>query len=65
ESATRAKILSFAIHPYITGVPHRIGQLEAFLDYATRHPGVVFWTGEKILEWYSKTRWGSSEAQPT
>jgi len=52
ESATRAKILSFAIHPYITGVPHRIGQLEAFLDYATRHPGVVFWTGEQILAWY-------------
>src|SRR5258707_5923772 len=52
EGASRAKILSFAIHPYITGVPHRIGQLEAFLEYANRHQGVVFWTGEKILDWY-------------
>jgi hypothetical protein len=56
ESSSRAKILSFAIHPYITGVPHRIGQLEAFLDYTSRHPGVVFWTGEQILEWYASAR---------
>ena len=52
ESASRAKILSFAIHPYITGVPHRIKYLEAFLAYACRHDGVAFWTGEEILDWY-------------
>ena len=33
EGATRAKILSFAIHPYISGVPHRIKYLEAVYDY--------------------------------
>ena len=59
EGLARAKILSFAIHPYITGVPHRIGQLEKFLDYAGRHPGVAFWTGERILEWYRRSRDGS------
>jgi peptidoglycan/xylan/chitin deacetylase (PgdA/CDA1 family) len=53
ESARRAKILSFAIHPYISGVPHRIKYLEAFLAYAGRHDGVAFWTGEEILAWYS------------
>jgi peptidoglycan/xylan/chitin deacetylase (PgdA/CDA1 family) len=52
EGASRAKILSFAIHPYITGVPHRIKYLEAFLAYARRHEGVAFWTGEQILDWY-------------
>jgi allantoinase len=52
ESAQRAKFLSIAIHPYITGVPHRIKYLEAFLDYARGHPGVAFWTGEEILAWY-------------
>ena len=52
EAADRAKILSFAIHPYITGVPHRIKYLEAFLAYACRHAGVAFWTGEQILDWY-------------
>jgi len=56
EGAARAKILSFAIHPYISGVPHRIGHLEAFLDYASGHPGVVFWNGEQILEWYRRER---------
>ncbi len=56
ESAERAKILSIAIHPYITGAPHRIKYLEAFLDYAKGHPGVVFWTGEEILDWYRKAR---------
>ena len=58
ESLSRAKILSFAIHPYITGAPHRIGQLEAFLDYASRHPGVAFWTGDQILQWYRSARGG-------
>ena len=56
ESAERAKILSFAIHPYISGVPHRIRYLEAFLDYASRHSGVAFWTGEQILDWYRGAR---------
>jgi peptidoglycan/xylan/chitin deacetylase (PgdA/CDA1 family) len=52
EAAERAKILSIAIHPYISGVPHRIKYLEAFLDYAKGHKGVAFWTGEEILAWY-------------
>jgi allantoinase len=52
EAAWRAKILSIAIHPYITGVPHRIKYLEAFLDYAKGHRGVAFWTGEEILAWF-------------
>ena len=52
EGGERAKILSLAIHPYITGVPHRIKYLEDFLAYAQRHQGVAFWTGEDILNWY-------------
>jgi allantoinase len=56
EAAERAKILSIAIHPYITGVPHRIKYLEAFLDYAKGHEGVAFWTGEEILAWYRAAR---------
>jgi peptidoglycan/xylan/chitin deacetylase (PgdA/CDA1 family) len=56
EGADRAKILCFAIHPYISGVPHRIKYLEAFLDYARGHKGVAFWTGEEILDWYRGTR---------
>ncbi|HYM02149.1 MAG TPA: polysaccharide deacetylase family protein [Stellaceae bacterium] len=56
EGAERAKFLSIAIHPYISGVPHRIKYFEAFLEYASRHSGVAFWTGEKMLEWYRSQR---------
>ncbi len=58
EGAERAKFLSIAIHPYISGVPHRIKYLEAFLEYASRHPGVAFWTGEQILAWYRGAKAG-------
>ena len=54
EGAERAKILSIAIHPYISGVPHRIGYLEAFLEYARSHSDVAFWTGEEILAWWRR-----------
>jgi allantoinase len=52
EGASRAKFLSIAIHPYISGVPHRIKYLEAFLEFARGKEGVAFWTGEQILAWY-------------
>ena len=58
ESASRAKVLCFAIHPYISGVPHRIKYLEGFLDYARGHAGVDFWTGAEILDWYVKQKKG-------
>ncbi len=52
EGAERAKIMSVAVHPYISGQPHRINYLEAVYDYARRQPGVVFWNGVEILDWY-------------
>jgi peptidoglycan/xylan/chitin deacetylase (PgdA/CDA1 family) len=56
ESAERAKFMAVAIHPYISGVPHRIKYLEAIFEYAARHPGVLFWNGEQILDWYDGVR---------
>jgi allantoinase len=55
EGEHRVKIFPLAIHAYISGQPHRIKYLEAIYDYARRHDGVVFWTGEEILDWYLKT----------
>ena len=60
EGATRAKVMAMAIHPYISGVPHRIKYLEAVYEYAARLPGVLFWNGEQILEWYLETRKGTA-----
>ena len=56
EGAERAKIMAIAIHPYISGVPHRIRYLEEIYDYCRRFPDVLFWTGEQILDWYLAAR---------
>ncbi len=50
-----AKIMSFAIHPYITGVPHRIAKLEMLLDELMSRDGLVFMQGEDIAQWYRST----------
>jgi peptidoglycan/xylan/chitin deacetylase (PgdA/CDA1 family) len=52
EGKDRAKIMALAIHPYISGQPHRIKYLEAIYDYVNRHAGVLHWNGAEILDWY-------------
>ena len=49
-------IMAVAIHPYISGQPHRIKYLEAIYDYAAKFDGVLHWNGEQILDWYMKER---------
>ena len=55
EGAERAKIMAVAIHPYISGVPHRIGYLEQVYAHAATLPGVVHMNGAELLEWYEGT----------
>ncbi len=50
-----AKVMGFAIHPYITGVPHRIGLLERLLDAILTRSDAVFMQGTEILDWYLGT----------
>ena len=52
EGEKRAKIFALAIHPYLSGQPHRIKYLEAIYDYTRKFDGVLYWTGEEILDWY-------------
>src|ERR1700722_15741864 len=52
EGENRAKIFSLAIHPYLSGQPHRIKYLEAIYDYTRKFDGVLYWNGEEILDWY-------------
>ncbi|HTW72529.1 MAG TPA: polysaccharide deacetylase family protein, partial [Acetobacteraceae bacterium] len=47
-----AKVMGLAVHPYISGVPHRIGWLEQALAHMARHEGTLFWQGRQIMEWY-------------
>ena len=56
ESASRAKIMSIAVHPYISGTPFRIKYLEQVLAALKKKRGVVFWTGEEIMNWYRSAR---------
>ncbi|HSD40990.1 MAG TPA: polysaccharide deacetylase family protein [Burkholderiales bacterium] len=52
ESATITRVMAISVHPYISGVPHRIGYLERLYEHIRARPGVVLWPGERILDWY-------------
>ena len=44
--------MAISIHPYITGVPHRIKYFDMIFDYIRQYEGVMFMTGSEILDWY-------------
>jgi len=52
DGRTAPRVMAISIHPYLTGVPHRIKYLEMLYDHILAHDGVVMWTGEQILDWY-------------
>jgi allantoinase len=52
ESAASARVMAIALHPYLTGVPHRIDALDGALAYILRHPGVWRTTGAEIAAAY-------------
>jgi peptidoglycan/xylan/chitin deacetylase (PgdA/CDA1 family) len=52
ESAERAKIMAIAVHPYLSGVAHRIGHVQRTFEEILSKPGVACWDGVKILDWY-------------
>ena len=52
ESAERPKIMAIACHPYLSGVPHRIGHVQRTFEELLGREGVVCWDGAKILDWY-------------
>lgn len=52
EAADNARVMAISIHPYITGVPHRIGYLEQLFDYIGGHDEVAWMTASEIGDWY-------------
>lgn len=52
ESANGPKVMALALHPWISGVPHRIDHLEELLRYLSGHEGVTFMTGGEIADWF-------------
>ena len=56
EGKERAKVMAIAVHPYISGVPHRIKYYESVLRRIARQKGALMWNGAQILDWYLKAR---------
>ncbi|MEA2974850.1 MAG: hypothetical protein QOF19_370 [Alphaproteobacteria bacterium] len=53
EGAQSGRVMAIALHPYLTGRPHRIGALDAALEYICRHEGVWRTTGAEIARHYA------------
>ncbi len=53
EGETRPRVMAIAIHPYISGQPHRIKYLEQVYEHINSHPGVVHMNGKEIYDWYN------------
>jgi len=56
EGRARPKIMAVAVHPYISGAPHRIKYFRKVFETLKSQPGVLFWTGEEIMNWYWQQR---------
>jgi len=59
EGRERAKVMAIAMHPYISGVPHRFKYVETVFRRIAKQKGVLFWHGARILDWYLKARGGA------
>ena len=52
SAAEGCKVMGLAVHPYISGVPHRIAAFERTLDAIATRPGAQFMQGREILTWW-------------
>jgi peptidoglycan/xylan/chitin deacetylase (PgdA/CDA1 family) len=52
ESALITRVMAISLHPYITGVEHRIGYLEKLYAHICARPGVLLWTGGQVYDWF-------------
>jgi allantoinase len=52
EGATRPRIMSISVHPFISGHPFRMKHIEAALGYVASHGDVWLTTGVEINNWY-------------
>lgn len=59
EGARSSRIMAIAVHPYLTGVPHRIKYFDKVFQYIKQkapYDEVCFMTGSEILDWYKSCR---------
>jgi peptidoglycan/xylan/chitin deacetylase (PgdA/CDA1 family) len=53
EGEESGRVMAIAIHPYLTGLPYRIGAFDAALEYICHHEGVWRATGSEIARHYA------------
>lgn len=54
EGQRQPRVMSMSIHPFIMGVPHRIGYFEAALDHMRAQDDVWFATAGEIYDWFMR-----------
>ena len=52
DAQESARVMAVVGHPYIMGAPHRLRYFREAIEHIHSRPGVVYWTGEQILDWY-------------
>jgi allantoinase len=52
DASDSARIMALVVHPYIMGAPHRSRYFREALEHMRAHKDVVFWTGERIHDWF-------------
>ena len=64
EGAQSGRVMAIAIHPYLTGVPHRIDAFDAALGYISRHDRVWKATGAEIARHFraQAEQWAEGKA---
>jgi peptidoglycan/xylan/chitin deacetylase (PgdA/CDA1 family) len=58
EGETSGRAMAIALHPYLTGLPHRIDALDQALGYILSHEHVWPTTGGEIAAWYARQESG-------
>jgi allantoinase len=51
-----ARIMAIVLHPYIMGAPHRTRYFRKVAEHIASSSDALFWTGERILDWYQGER---------
>ena len=55
EGADSGRVMAIAVHPFLTGQPHRIGALDSALEYIFSHEHVWLATGREIVDHYQRS----------
>lgn len=55
EGARSGRSMAVGVHPYLSGLPFRIGAVDAILDYVCSHAGVWHATGSEIVAHYRQS----------